>query len=138
MGVIYKITHLTTSKKYVGQTRNDPWLRWCSHVSEGRLHTDIKTKKNDFSFEIIECCPNSLLNDREIFWIKKLKTLKPDGLNSQVGGNSAHKGKNFLQEYAAQKKLEGRTADYYEYTRMWSQLNEYDEYERLEKLKSIL
>ena len=136
MGVIYKITHIESQKMYVGQTRNDPWQRWCSHISEGRIHPDIKLNKDQFSFEVIECCPNSLLNDREMYWIKALKTLKPYGLNAQVGGNSQVRGKNFLADYLKKLEEEGRLEDYENYDSTWNQLSEYDEYKRISELKS--
>lgn len=120
---------MDSNKIYVGQTRNDPWQRWCAHISEGRIHPEIKTKRDHFTFEIIECCPNSILNDREMYWIKILNTLKPHGLNSQAGGNFCLKGKNFLFDYLKENNVN----DVESYESTWSQLSEYDEYKRITK-----
>lgn len=40
----------------------------------------------NFTFEVIEEVDNSLLNDREIFWIKECNSLSPNGYNLTTGG----------------------------------------------------
>ena len=40
----------------------------------------------NFVFEVIEEVDNSLLNEREIFWIKEYNSLSPNGYNLTTGG----------------------------------------------------
>ncbi len=86
MGVIYKITHRPTGKCYIGQTERDPWDRWIEHKNSNSFHEELSTKSEDFRFEVIECCPNNMLNDRERFWIESLQTIVPNGFNKNSGG----------------------------------------------------
>lgn len=37
-------------------------------------------------FEVIEECPDDMLNEREHYWIEKLKSLSPNGYNLRSGG----------------------------------------------------
>lgn len=46
-----------------------------------------------FSFEVIEECDYSILDEREYYWIKKLNTLEPNGYNIRSGGEKL-KGKD--------------------------------------------
>jgi len=97
MGVIYKITS-PSGRIYVGQTI-DFKKRYASHkhfLKKGdRQHILYNSfKKYGFEnhkFEIIEEVPDEKLNEREIFWIKELKTCVHDnkeGMNMTFGGES--------------------------------------------------
>ena len=39
-------------------------------------------------FEVIEECPDDMLNEREHFWIEKLNSLRPNGYNLTTGGGA--------------------------------------------------
>lgn len=86
MGKIYLITNIKNNMQYVGQTKNYVSQRFAQHIDNA--HRSNKEKKtsfykdivesgenvfNDFKFEILEECDNSLLNEKEKFWIKKIK-----------------------------------------------------------------
>ena len=45
---------------------------------------ELKTMK----FEVIEECPDDMLNEREHFWIEKLNSLSPNGYNLTTGGGA--------------------------------------------------
>lgn len=98
MGYIYKITNTVNGKIYIGQTRKAVKTRWTNHVtaSNNPNHKDYnilfhnairKYGREAFQVEIIEECDNSLLNDREIYWIDYLQsTDKSKGYNLTLGG----------------------------------------------------
>ena len=74
---IYKITHIQSGKCYVGQAANIA-DRWRQHVKRGVGAEDWTRNKlypamyslgvENFSFEIIEECERSKLNEREKYW----------------------------------------------------------------------
>jgi hypothetical protein len=62
-----------------------------------------------FRFEVLEKCPENMLNEREIYWIAQYKATNPSiGYNHQVGGAHANKGQKEKPRYknrTAYKKL---------------------------------
>jgi len=85
--VIYLTTNLITGKQYVGQTTRDNKY----YFGSGLLIQKAIEKygKENFKKEtLIECSSKEELDEQEIFWIKKLNTLQPDGYNIQFGGNN--------------------------------------------------
>ena len=95
-GYIYKITNLINNKCYIGQTIKNIEERWNRHKR------DAFNKKNynynyplykafrkygleNFSFEIIEECNISELNEKEIYWIQYYDSYK-NGYNQTTGG----------------------------------------------------
>ena len=96
MGYIYKITNLINNKIYVGQTRFDILVRYKQHKYEaqkGQLNFPLyaamrKYGIENFSIEIIEEIDDSLLDERESFWIKKLDSYVKNnkGYNCTYGG----------------------------------------------------
>lgn len=95
---IYLITNKINGKQYVGQSGNinRRFLEHSYKGKESRIPLDVAIKKygkDNFKFEILEECPLEELNDRESFWIKKLKTDK-FGYNCNQGGEQAKVGEN--------------------------------------------
>jgi len=106
---IYKITNLTSGKIYVGQAvshiLNHKRYRPYGHEGRFRCHISeaFSTKKNqshylnnairkygviDFVVELIECCELINADEREIYYIKTLNSLFPNGYNLKNGGNT--------------------------------------------------
>ena len=94
---IYKITNLFNGKSYIGQAV-DIKRRWTEHKSHSFLPDHIsynyaihrairKYGIESFSFEVLEECSESTLNEREIFWIVKFNT-QQEGYNMTSGGDS--------------------------------------------------
>ena len=106
---IYKITNLTTYKKYIGQAvshilNNN---KYKPHGHQGRFRQHISEafskKKNqchylnnairkygveDFDVELIEYCDINKVDEREKYYIKKFNTLFPNGFNLKNGGSN--------------------------------------------------
>lgn len=84
---IYKITNLLNNKCYVGQSRNI-YRRWQSHKYANDsypLHAAMKKYGTEnFSFEILEECRMDELNEKESYYIQKLR---PE-YNCDGGGNA--------------------------------------------------
>lgn len=85
---IYKITNLITNKSYIGLSKHIE-QRWQEHKNgKGNklLYQDfIIYGINNFSFEIIEECPQEQLRQKEEYWINFYNTYK-DGYNQNPGG----------------------------------------------------
>lgn len=98
MGYIYKITNLINKKIYIGQTRRPIQRRWHEHLTTKDncpIHIAIqKYGIDNFKIEIIEeCQDNSILDEREIYYIKKY-----DSYNSKIGYNATKGGNNNSQQ----------------------------------------
>lgn len=103
MGVIYKITNLVDGKIYVGQTVQKLSRRFNQHKHGNGEGVDQAIKKygiENFKIEPIEKCPREMLNDREMFWIKELNCIAPNGYNLTEGGQS-----DFRVSEATKEKL---------------------------------
>ena len=95
MGLIYKITNKKTGKMYVGQTAYSLDRRWREHKSKAKqgkknylLYQAIrKCGIRYFTIEALEQCDNSILDEREVYWINKLGTNK-NGYNMTNGGDT--------------------------------------------------
>ena len=95
MGFIYKVTNKVNGKSYIGQTIREPKIRWQEHQKrdinkDTYFHRALKKYGIDnFTWEIIEECNNSVLNEREIYWIKKFDTFYKNekGYNMTIGGS---------------------------------------------------
>ena len=93
---IYKITNNINGKSYIGQSV-DINRRFISHRNTAfnpllsnyhlELYQDIrKYGINNFSFEVLEECNKSQLDEKEKFYIAKYKTHGIDGYNKSDGG----------------------------------------------------
>ena len=89
---IYCIKNTLNGKIYVGQSKRIE-KRWVFHkwqLNKGihpskELQKDWNSKKEAFSFQIIEICKESELEHKEMQWIKKLNAFT-EGYNDTIGG----------------------------------------------------
>ena len=91
-GIIYKITS-PSGKVYVGQTIRSFEKRMQEHKREYSECTLLKRAidkyKDEMKYEIIEDnVPQEQLDEREIYWIKELNSLAPNGYNCNSGGKA--------------------------------------------------
>ena len=90
-GIIYKISS-PSGKVYVGQTIDSLEQRIKGHKSKSTNCTLLKRAIDKYGdqmrYEIIEQVPHKQLDDREVFWIKELNSLAPNGYNCSTGGNN--------------------------------------------------
>lgn len=93
-GHIYKITNVLNGMTYVGQTICGIKKRFREHIHSSLSKNTYlynamrKYGKENFTIEEIDIA-NSLeeLNQKEIYWIKKLNTKAPNGYNLADGGD---------------------------------------------------
>lgn len=113
MGIIYKITS-PTRRIYVGKTYNlnqriDDYK--CKRYRSKKSIIIDSIKKygwDSHKIETIESIDDSLLNEREIFWIKKLKTYHYEyeqGMNLTKGGDGQRHSWKHDKERVAKAKL---------------------------------
>lgn len=103
MGIIYSITNLINNKMYIGQTARTWQERWKDHLD---YYRDLNIQRplyramrkygiENFSFSIIENCPDEKLDEREQYWINEKQTWiaeYPDkGYNLTQGGSNGTK-----------------------------------------------
>lgn len=112
---IYVITNIINGKQYVGLSK-DCHRRWADHYSKSYTSTqkdDIekalykamrKYGRDNFTFQIIEECPQEQLAEKEIFWIKKLDTYN-NGYNETLGGDQPGEKSRHLGEDHGNAKL---------------------------------
>ena len=102
MGHIYLITNLVNNKIYIGKTANSIVNRWKEHVydsnsnnfSNSLLHKAIKKYgESNFKIEELESCDDTLLNEKERYYIELYNSffLKGKGYNLTYGGEGAVK-----------------------------------------------
>ena len=98
IGYIYKITNLINNKCYIGQTTKSIEERWNRHKRDAfnkekynyeypLYRAFRKYGIENFSFEIIEKCKISELNEKEIYWIKYYNSAGHNGYNQTLGGD---------------------------------------------------
>lgn len=83
---IYAVRSRVNGKQYVGQTKQDPEVRWRNHRSTAKqyeLHRDmVRFGKQQFSMRVLQyCTTQDVANEAEVRWIKKLRTMAPQGYN---------------------------------------------------------
>jgi hypothetical protein len=84
-GIIYLIINKQTGHKYVGQTTNAMNKIWQEHISEALrmssspLHRAMRKYGNhNFMIKELDECDDSLLNQKEEYWIKQYNTSKSE------------------------------------------------------------
>lgn len=94
MAYIYAITNSVNGKQYVGQTSLSLEERWKWHLfdlkKDSEAHRPLynamrKYGVESFTMSVLEECPKSNLDDREIFWINYFAT-DSTGYNLTKGG----------------------------------------------------
>lgn len=104
---IYCIENTKNHKKYIGQSI-DIYQRWYVHKSKLNMNKHHshhlqqawnKYGDNCFIFYIIESCDESLLNEREIYWIKYYNTYF-DGYNETFGGEGYARQTRKVYQYS--------------------------------------
>lgn len=110
-GYIYKITNLLNWKCYIGQTIQDPEIRWKNHIRDSKsdkrghckkLYRAFKKYNLDyFSFEVIATVDrydekevHQILDELEIYYIEYYDSINW-GYNIEEGG-SGHSTRRFL------------------------------------------
>lgn len=94
---IYKITNKTNGRCYIGQSTHIE-KRWKDHYyahqnmnDEGYNYPLYKAMRkygyDNFTFEILEECNFTALNEREMFYVKQFNSFN-DGYNQTLGGDS--------------------------------------------------
>jgi group I intron endonuclease len=111
--IIYKITNKTNGKTYIGKTEkslNERWKHHLKHVKKGTnryLYDAIRHYGiNNFSIEKIEkVTDKSELNQKEIYWIKQLKSNNKNfGYNMTEGGDGGKMSDVIYKRLADQKR----------------------------------
>ena len=103
MAYIYKYT-APNGKSYVGQTRTTIEKRKKDDFGTGYQGSPcfwnaIKyfNGLNNFTFEILEDIDNSLIDEREKYWIEYFNTVVPNGYNIDIGGQGQHNNRSVDQ-----------------------------------------
>lgn len=95
---IYKITNKINGKIYIGQSNNIK-RRISEHQYKGdssRVLIDHVIKKygwDNFTYEVVEECDSSKLNERETYWIQFYHS-NETGYNMNLGGDFQSQGEN--------------------------------------------
>lgn len=91
---IYKITCLSTNEIYIGQSiaiarrlaTHKRELKNGTHYNKHLQKTYDKYGKESFTYEILEQCPSTKLNEREKFYIQLYDSFNK-GFNQDIGGS---------------------------------------------------
>ena len=110
MAYIYLIKNNINGKCYVGKTLKSPNERFSEHLYDAYKPTEEnrplyraikKYGKDNFSLHVLEECTDGLASEREIWYIKKLKTYA-HGYNATIGGD----GKQLFDHNVIKAQLE--------------------------------
>jgi len=102
--IIYKTTNLINAKFYIGKDEKNNPLYLGSGIILNRAIK--KYGKNNFKKEILEICTDSThLCEREIFWIKELNSIVPNGYNITNGGTGGDTFSNSPNKEKTRRKL---------------------------------
>ena len=127
---IYKITNKINNKSYIGQSIHIE-ERWKQHINlittgEQLLYKAFrKYGINNFNFEVIELCPQTQLNEREIYWSQHYNTLTPNGYNMVECGDSPSGENNPNSKYSTADIYNLRKRVYLDYESPENVLQDY-------------
>ncbi len=106
--IIYKLTNKVNGKLYIGQTIRDldERLYWHFYSAKTGPTSYIHRAIRKYGIQSFECSvidstdTKETLDEKEVYWIKFLKTKAPDGYNMTDGGSggSTNKGKPHSKE----------------------------------------
>lgn len=113
MGYIYKITNSINGKLYIGQTRKTIKERFQVHIKNAQKHINryLYDAMNKYGYDnfipsLIEECEDSLLDEREIYWIAFYNTTdKNIGYNMTIGGDGGDTWTNNPHKKETSKKI---------------------------------
>ena len=109
---IYLITDTTTGMKYVGQTSKTIERRFKQHAQNKKSLIGKAIKAHgwkNFTLETLEVCDTlESANEREMYYIAKLNTLHPNGLNLTEGGDHGARSEETCRKLSAAAKADGR------------------------------
>ena len=95
MGYVYKLINTITQDEYIGKSKN-PKNRFMKHKSNAKRNGQTylyramrKYGLDNFEMTIIEKCSPDVLNEREIYWIDKIKPCYNMTAGGD-GGNTSH------------------------------------------------
>tara|TARA_R110000868_G_scaffold68159_1_gene201518 strand:- start:1732 stop:2538 length:807 start_codon:yes stop_codon:yes gene_type:complete len=95
MAYIYSITNNINNKQYIGLTQRDnPYDRWKEHIKSSKIstypiHCAIrKYGVSNFKFRIVEECSNTIVKEKEQYYIQKYNTFN-EGYNATLGGDTS-------------------------------------------------
>ena len=104
MGFIYIIKNTINHHVYIGQTRRTIEIRWKEHLRHCNQEKNQvlgramkKYGKNNFFIEQLEECEDSLLDEREKYWIAYFNSFH-DGYNVTAGGSNAFEMTSLVNE----------------------------------------
>lgn len=136
--IIYKITNKVNGKIYVGQTKKSVEDRFQRHIKAAKKKCNryLYDAMNHYGYDnfIIEAIETDIekerIDEREIFWIKELSTLAPNGYNMTKGGGGGYtvefwdeeRKKELYQKQAEKRK--GKTYKWSEEAREVAMLRE--------------
>lgn len=98
MAYIYKITNKINGKIYIGKTMFSPEKRWKEHCKDYKKENFEKRPLysamrkygiENFLLSTIEQCDDTIVNDREVYWIEYFQSFK-NGYNATIGGDGKH------------------------------------------------
>lgn len=106
---IYKITNKANGKVYIGKTKLQIEERFKRHINcaKNKVNRYLYDAMNHYGYEnfdlcLVEECENeSVLSERERFWIKEYRSQSPEGYNMTEGGD----GGNTLQNWSDEDKI---------------------------------
>jgi len=125
MGEVYILT-FPSEMSYVGKTTGDFEKRFGYHKRDARMGSKLpvhrairKYGQENILINRIEC-PDELLDEMEMMWIKVLNTMKPNGYNLTTGGDG---GCSFRSE-ETREKISKNNARYWEGKKRSPETNE--------------
>lgn len=96
MGNIYKITNKINNKVYIGQTKQTVEARWKRHLqcAKSKVNRYLYNAMNHYGYdnfvlEVIEQCDDTLLDEREKYWIQYYNSFN-NGYNMTLGGGGGN------------------------------------------------
>lgn len=118
---VYLIRNKVNGKSYVGSALNIK-SRWNTHISRlngGKkelcnpylLNSWNKYGHDNFEFSVIEECTQELLHDKELYWMRQLNTLWPNGFNLREAGNHGRLSEDTKKKIGLANSLKVRTTE---------------------------